>query len=197
MWTAEICTVLPADVLGRVDPAVLQDKTCSSEGIRLTLRVLFFTLLHPPFPFVFRACHGSHHERTKIPENTFFEWNGLFTQPVKGYWCHVDQWFTQGILQWVVQLACCKDRSSYVRYVSDTRLSFSVKNDDIILHRPHRKKWLQSPTTCNACHACFFRGCRHSHHNICEGPFAKKKNRAANLVMLGPILAFVGPCSGP
>ena len=33
----------------------------------------------------FRACQGSHHERTTTPENTSFEWNGIFTQRVKGY----------------------------------------------------------------------------------------------------------------
>ena len=38
------------------------------------------------------ACHDTHHERTTIPENTFFERNGLFTQRVKRYGCvaHVD-----------------------------------------------------------------------------------------------------------
>ena len=41
----------------------------------------------PPSPFIFRACHDSHHESTSIPENTSFSWNGiLFTQRVKGYW---------------------------------------------------------------------------------------------------------------
>ena len=42
-WTAEIRTVLLADVLGLVDVAVCQDKTCSSKGFCITLRVLLFT----------------------------------------------------------------------------------------------------------------------------------------------------------
>ena len=29
-----------------------------------------------------RACHGSHRECTQIPENTSFEWNGLFAHRI-------------------------------------------------------------------------------------------------------------------
>ena len=35
-----------------------------------------------PSTVVFRVCHDSHHERTTIPENTSFEWSGIFTQRV-------------------------------------------------------------------------------------------------------------------
>ena len=38
------------------------------------------------FPFVIRACHGSHHDRTTIPDNTPCDWNWIFGQRVKGYW---------------------------------------------------------------------------------------------------------------
>ena len=62
----------------------------SSKGFRITLRYSFFNTRPPPV--VFRAYRDFHHERTTIPENTFFEWNGLFTQRVKRYGCvaHVD-----------------------------------------------------------------------------------------------------------
>ena len=85
-WTTEICTVLLADVLELVDVAVCQDKTCSSKGFRIALRVLFFTWPHPPSPIVFRGCHGSHHERTTILDKSSFELNGIFTPSVKRYW---------------------------------------------------------------------------------------------------------------
>ena len=42
-WTAETCTVLLASVLRQVDVAVCQDKTCSSKGFCITLRVLLCT----------------------------------------------------------------------------------------------------------------------------------------------------------
>ena len=67
--------VLLANVLGRVDVAVFQDKTYLSEGFRITLRILFSPWPHPPSPFVFRACHCYHHERSTFAENTPFAWN--------------------------------------------------------------------------------------------------------------------------
>ena len=48
-------------------------KTCSSKGWRITFRVF---ALHVTTPA---------HERTSVPEKTSFEWNGIFTQRVKGY----------------------------------------------------------------------------------------------------------------
>ena len=67
-------------------------------------------------PFIFRVCHDSHHERTTIPENTSFAWNGrLFTQTHQRMlvWelltlrSLVDrsQWLTHCALQLFAQLA--------------------------------------------------------------------------------------------
>ena len=119
---------------------------CSSPGFRLTLRVLLFTWPRPPSPFVIRACHGSDLERTTIPENTSFEWNGIFSQRVKGYW-NGNYWpyvfFRTGDWRKVycsaspcVFEADCgrKDDSSDVSYFGDTRQSNSEQIDDIILH---------------------------------------------------------------
>ena len=56
-----------------------KSKTWSSPKCRITRRAL---LIHPPTHVVFRACHGSHHERTTFLG--LFLWSGRsFTQRVK------------------------------------------------------------------------------------------------------------------
>ena len=49
---------------------------------------------------------------TTLPENPSFEWNGIFTQRVKGWgsltlrlFVNQNQWWTQYILQWLARLA--------------------------------------------------------------------------------------------
>ena len=49
--------------------------TRSSRDFRCTLRESLFKWPRPPSPSFSRACHGSHHERTSIPENTSLERN--------------------------------------------------------------------------------------------------------------------------
>ncbi len=56
-------------------------KTCSSKCWRNTIRILFFTWPHPPSPFLSRLMWSS-----PWTHDTSFEWNGIFTQRVKGYW---------------------------------------------------------------------------------------------------------------
>ena len=84
MWTAEIRNVLLAYVLGRGDVAVFQDKTMFMQKPQLHAEIVTLLVTTPAISF-FVSCQGSHHERTKIPENTCFEGNGrLFNQRVKG-----------------------------------------------------------------------------------------------------------------
>ena len=84
-WTAEIHHVLLASVLELLYIAVCQDKNMFIKRLPHHAQSV---ILHVPTPFIFRACHDSHHERTTIPENTSFEWNLIFTQRRdKGYWC--------------------------------------------------------------------------------------------------------------
>ena len=56
------------------------------------LSVVFFAWPHLPCPFLTRACHDFHRERSTIPENTSIVWNRTSTQRVKGYW-HGSYWF--------------------------------------------------------------------------------------------------------
>ena len=87
-------------------------------------------------PFVFRAGHGSDHERTMIPENTSFEWNGIFTQRVTTDVALISELVsdTKGTLQWFAQLALAyweqvlitrADLQTHATLVGDT--SFSMK----------------------------------------------------------------------
>ena len=81
-----ICTVLLADVLELVDVAVCQDKKQVHAKASASRSETRSSRDHTsPSPFVSRACHDPHRDRMTIPENTSFEWNGLFAQLVKGY----------------------------------------------------------------------------------------------------------------
>ena len=81
----EICTVLLAGVLEQGTLRCGQDQTHVQPKASVS-RSKTHSSPHPPSQVVCRACHDSRHERTTIPENTSFEWNGLFTQRVTGYW---------------------------------------------------------------------------------------------------------------
>ena len=86
MWTAGMCTVLHESALGQAGVAVFHVKTWSSKKCpQHFLSLARHVTTHPPSPFNFCAGRDSHHERTTIPENIAFEWNGISTQRVKGY----------------------------------------------------------------------------------------------------------------
>ena len=73
-------------VLGQADVAVCSEKNMFIQRLPPHAQSVALHVTIPASPCVFRACHGSHHERTTIPDNTCFEWNGIFTQLVQGYW---------------------------------------------------------------------------------------------------------------
>ena len=85
-WTAGTCTTLHESVLGQVDVPVFLDKHCHpkasasrpecdashnhTRSLRLSLALAMVPTMNTP----------------TIQENTSFEWNGILTQRVKGYW---------------------------------------------------------------------------------------------------------------
>ena len=100
--------------------------------------------------------HGSHHDRTTIPENPYFEWNGPFTHRVQRYWYGR---YCTGARVWISNtvVGCVRnalrtavvgsartgrehnagsdrvDRSSDVCFVGDTRESFFDNGDALII----------------------------------------------------------------
>ena len=64
MWTAEIHTELLANVLEQVHVVVFQNKNRVIQRLPHHAQSFALHVNHPPSPFLFRACHGSHHART-------------------------------------------------------------------------------------------------------------------------------------
>ena len=70
---------LLANVLDQVDVADFQDKNIFIQRLPHHTQSFVLHVARPPSPFILRACHGSQ-------ENTSFEWSGIVSQRVKGYW---------------------------------------------------------------------------------------------------------------
>ena len=87
-WTAEICTVLLASVLGQVNVALYHRvKTMFIQMLPQHAQSFVLHVTTPALPVcLFALAMILTDESTTIPENTSFEWNGIFTQRVKGYW---------------------------------------------------------------------------------------------------------------
>ena len=65
-------------------------KTCASKGLPHHAQSVILLVTTPdnarPSRLSFVLAMVSHHERTTFPENTSFEWNGIFTERVKECW---------------------------------------------------------------------------------------------------------------
>ena len=88
-WTAGICTVLHARVLGQVDVAVWLDKKHVDPKTFASRSKFSSSRDHAcPSPFIFRVCHGFS-PWTHVDSRETHPFRGmrrLFTQHVKGYW---------------------------------------------------------------------------------------------------------------